>query len=306
MRLRHPTFRVVAALLALSLAPPPAPAAWNHPAVTGHVTNPPTPYVINQKTTTLPTTTTSSSTTTSTPYAGGSTATTTTTVVTPGAPATTTNTSVAGGVTTTTSTTTTTTKTVTTTVQCNGCGGGIFSPFFGTVVTTVNTSLTTTGTQTVATQTFVPPPPAEPLPQSVTPAPTQAGGGDVEARVQDAANRADQAIDQCQVNQANTPPCVADALDALADALEQLSPQLPPQLRTLPGIVRTAARKVRAAKTRGEAIAALKTAIAQVHKSIELLKASDPPTRQVGAREGGFVVQTLEVATTKLEKATGL
>ena len=44
----------------------------------------------------------------------------------------------------------------------------------------------------------------------------------------------------------------------------------------------------------------------QVHKSIELLKASEPTVREVGAREGAFVVETLEVATVKLEKATGL
>jgi hypothetical protein len=174
------------------------------------------------------------------------------------------------------------------------------------VVTTIVTTLVTTGAQTVTTQTFVPAPPNQPLPQSIPAAPTQAVGGDVVARLQDAATLAGQAIDQCQVNQTTVPPCVADALDAFADALEELAPEMPPQLRTLPGVVRTAARKVRAAKSKREAIAAIKTAIAQVHKSIELLKAGDPTMREVGAREGAFVVQTLEVATVKLEKATGL
>jgi hypothetical protein len=176
----------------------------------------------------------------------------------------------------------------------------------GNVVTTVTTTLVANGTETVTAQTFVPPPPNQPLPKSVTPVPTEAASGDIVTRVQDATSLADQAIDQCQVNQTSTPPCVADSLDALADALEKLAPEMPPQLRTLPGIVRTAARNVRAARTKREAIAAIKTAIAQVHKSIELLKASDPTMREVGTREGAFVVQTLEVATAKLEKATGL
>ena len=159
------------------------------------------------------------------------------------------------------------------------------------------------GTQTVATQTFVPPPPSEPLPQSVTPVPSQAAGGDIVQRVEDASTRADQSIQQCQVE---TPPCVADALDALADALEKLAPEMPPRLGTLPGIVRNAARKVRAAKTKAEAVAAVRVAIAEVHKTIELLKATDPSTREVSTREGAFVVQTLEVASAKLEKAMGL
>ena len=77
-------------------------------------------------------------------------------------------------------------------------------------------------------------------------------------------------------------------------------------MRTLPTIVSNAARKVRAAKTKAEAIRAVKTAIAEVHKTISLLRADDAVMRQVGTRTGALVVQTLEVANAKLEKAVGL
>ena len=51
---------------------------------------------------------------------------------------------------------------------------------------------------------------------------------------------------------------------------------------------------------------ALKVAIAEVHKSIALLKADDPAAVPAGTREGSFVVETLQVADNKLEKAVGL
>jgi hypothetical protein len=88
--------------------------------------------------------------------------------------------------------------------------------------------------------------------------------------------------------------------------LRKLAPYLPPQLRTLPTIVATAAKKVRAAKTKAEAVQAVRIAIAEVHKSIALLRADDAQTRQVGTREGTLVVETLQVASDKLEKAVGL
>lgn len=116
----------------------------------------------------------------------------------------------------------------------------------------------------------------------------------------------DQAQDQILVCQIDSPPCIADALDAYAAALEKLAPYLPPQLRTLPGIVARAATKVRAAKTKAEAVRAVKAAIGEVHKTISLLKADDSGTRDIGAREGTLVVQTLQVASDKLEKAVGL
>jgi hypothetical protein len=74
----------------------------------------------------------------------------------------------------------------------------------------------------------------------------------------------------------------------------------------LPSIISKAARQVRAAKSKAEAVRAIKTAIAAVNKTISLLKAEDPDTRQAGTRDGALVVQTLQVASDKLEKAVGL
>jgi hypothetical protein len=85
-----------------------------------------------------------------------------------------------------------------------------------------------------------------------------------------------------------------------------LAPNLPPQLRSLPAIVAKAAKKVRAAKSTAEAVRAVKSAIAQVHKTISLLKADDSATRQTVTRDGALVVETLQVASDKLEKAVGL
>ncbi len=126
---------------------------------------------------------------------------------------------------------------------------------------------------------------------------------DVEAEVKAASDAAQAAIAACGVE---TPSCVADALDAYADALEKLAPRLPPRLRTLPGIIRNASHKIRIAKTPAEAVRAVKAAIVAVHKTISLLRADDATTRQVGAREGALVVETLQVASNKLEKAVGL
>ncbi len=112
-----------------------------------------------------------------------------------------------------------------------------------------------------------------------------------------------QAIEACAVN---TPPCIADALDAYADKLEALAPQLPAQLRNLPTIVREAARKVRAAKTKTEALNAVKSAISQVNKTIALLKAENPNAAATGASVGRAVDQTLQVAEVKLLRSSGL
>jgi hypothetical protein len=126
---------------------------------------------------------------------------------------------------------------------------------------------------------------------------------DVAAEVAALSTQTQQSIEGCQ---ADTPPCIADALDAYAETLRKLAPYLPPQLRTLPTIVATAAKKVRAAKTKAEAVQAVKTAIAEVHKRIALLRTDDADTRQVGTREGTLVVETLQVASDKLERAIGL
>jgi hypothetical protein len=103
-----------------------------------------------------------------------------------------------------------------------------------------------------------------------------------------------------------TRSCVANALDEYAAALKRLAPHLPRRLRALPTILAKAAKNVRAAKTTAEAVLAIKSAIAEVHKSIALLKADDQATRRVGVREGTLVEATLQVASDKLEMASGL
>ena len=113
---------------------------------------------------------------------------------------------------------------------------------------------------------------------------------------------------QAQMSQCmqDDPICIADALDAYAAELRNLSPPLSPELRTLPDIVSRAARRVRQAKTRAEATTAIKVAIAEVHKTIALLKADDPIIVNAETRQGAFVAETLAVADDKLEKASGL
>jgi hypothetical protein len=103
-----------------------------------------------------------------------------------------------------------------------------------------------------------------------------------------------------------SPDCIADAFDAYADALRELAPSLPPQLRSLPNIVARAAKKIRVSRSSAEAVKAIKAAIAEVRKSITLLRADDAVTRQAGTREGSLVAQTLQVADAKLESAVGL
>lgn len=100
--------------------------------------------------------------------------------------------------------------------------------------------------------------------------------------------------------------CIADALEAYAAELRNLSPPLPPELHNLPDIVSRAARRVRQAKTKTQAAAAIKVAIAEVHKTIALLKADDPVIVKAETRQGAAVAETLAVAEDKLEKASGL
>jgi hypothetical protein len=126
---------------------------------------------------------------------------------------------------------------------------------------------------------------------------------DAEAALKAASDQAQEAMQQCQVD---VSPCIADALDAYAAALQKLAPELPPRLRTLPSVIEKAARQVRVAKSKAEAVRAIKTAIATVHKTISLLKADDPVTRQAGTRDGTLLVETLQVASDKLEKVVGL
>jgi hypothetical protein len=63
---------------------------------------------------------------------------------------------------------------------------------------------------------------------------------------------------------------------------------------------------VRAARTAADAVQAVRTAIGQVRKTITLLKADDPVILRAETREGSLVVDTLEAASDKLEKAVGL
>jgi hypothetical protein len=132
---------------------------------------------------------------------------------------------------------------------------------------------------------------------------TLAGHPDPVALVQTASQATEQAVDLCDMQAAR---CIADALDDFATALRDLAPQLPPEFRNLPVIVETAATRVRTARTKKEAIRALTNAIAEVQKSIALLRADDPITLKAETREGTFVVETLQVADDKLEKALGL
>ncbi len=74
----------------------------------------------------------------------------------------------------------------------------------------------------------------------------------------------------------------------------------------MPGIVARAAKRARAATSAQEAVLILRHAIAQVHKSIALLKADDPVAQRADTRAGSFVVATLQVAQAKLETAVGL
>jgi hypothetical protein len=146
------------------------------------------------------------------------------------------------------------------------------------------------------------------------PGPSGSGGGghpttgfasdpDPIGAVQAASQAADQAIALCDTR---TRRCIADALDEYATALRALAPQLPPAFRDLPVIVEQAATRVRTARTKKEAIAAVTSAIQAVHKSIALLKADDPVALRAETRASSFVIQTLQVADDKLEKAVGL
>ena len=103
-----------------------------------------------------------------------------------------------------------------------------------------------------------------------------------------------------------TQQCIADALDQYAEALAVVAPRLPPELQDMPDIVAQAAHRVRIARTNAAAVKALHEAIAVIHKDISLVRAEDPAMQQRETRSGGFVVETLNVASLSLEKAGGL
>jgi len=118
-----------------------------------------------------------------------------------------------------------------------------------------------------------------------------------------AADRSKAAIARCDSAAAS---CVAQELDRYADWLDSVAPQLPPDLRVLPTIVRRAASGVRSAKSRGDAVRAVQAAIADVRKTISLLRVDDPDARRTATREASFSIDTLLVASTQLKKATEL
>jgi hypothetical protein len=97
--------------------------------------------------------------------------------------------------------------------------------------------------------------------------------------------------------------CIASALDRYADAIRVLTPK---PLLGLPDVVSHAARRIRRAKTKAQAVAAMRRAVAEVRGTICLLKADDPMALNAETRAASFVTETLDVATSKLEKAVGL
>ena len=194
-----------------------------------------------------------------------------------------------------------TTTTLTIVVYPYYGGPGSIYPPISTTIETYSVAATIPVASTAAsTSATALPEPATPAPRGVVIAQAPANAP---AIVQAASEKAQAAIEACGLQ---SPPCIADALDAYAADLEKLAPQLPPRLRTLPAIIRAAAQKVRVARTKAEAVKAVTSAIAQVRKTIMLLRADDPIARTAGAREGAFVVETLQVASDKLEKASGL
>jgi len=103
---------------------------------------------------------------------------------------------------------------------------------------------------------------------------------------------------------------IADALDRYAQALTEIAPRLPPSLHSLPQIVAAAAHRTRTAPTKHAAAHALRAAVAAihaaVHKTISLIRASDPDSASVATRGGDLVAKTLSVAASALERADSL
>jgi len=127
--------------------------------------------------------------------------------------------------------------------------------------------------------------------------------GDADAAVESLSRDTQDYIKACQCA---SQQCVADALDKYAEALAAVAPRLPPQLQDMPNVVARAARQVRTARTKGQAIAALRAAIAVIHKDISLVRAEEPAALQSATRSGDAVAQTLDVASLSLQKAGGL
>ena len=69
--------------------------------------------------------------------------------------------------------------------------------------------------------------------------------------------------------------CVADSLDRYAARLAEIAPSLPPHVQSLPGIVAQTARSVRQSTTTAQVSETLRSAIVEVRKTLELVKADD-------------------------------
>jgi hypothetical protein len=101
--------------------------------------------------------------------------------------------------------------------------------------------------------------------------------------------------------------CIANALDSYAKDLSNPQIELPQATRAIPTIVARTASRVRAAKTHRQARVAVKAAVAQIRKSITLIKAVDPAViAQLQTRASTVVADSLEPVDAKLERAIGL
>jgi hypothetical protein len=103
---------------------------------------------------------------------------------------------------------------------------------------------------------------------------------------------------------------VADALDRYAEALAKVAPRLPRELKSLPQIVASAAHQARQAPSKPAAAKVLRAAVvaihAAVHKTIELMRASDPDATSVATRGADLVARTVATAASALMRADTL
>jgi hypothetical protein len=100
--------------------------------------------------------------------------------------------------------------------------------------------------------------------------------------------------------------CVARALDGYAAALQTIAPTLPVHVQALPTIVAQTAQAVHSSRTPAAASAAMTAAIGEVRKTLELIKADDPPLARAEISEVRSVDETLSFLNDKLVKATGI
>ena len=100
--------------------------------------------------------------------------------------------------------------------------------------------------------------------------------------------------------------CVGGALDGLAADLDKRILTLPEPFKGIAAAIHEAARDVRSARTIGEARAAVRKAIATVHKAIALLRADDKDVSELQIRQGQSIERALKVVDISLNRATGI